>query len=634
MDPGGARLTAGTIAMESAFVLVSPHGLDLGRGACDALDRAGIAHCRGSFPYAASDTATVVYVIDEARLLSLGPRESVEHALELIGRAQAATTVVLADRGSDATWLAGEAYVGGWLVAPPDAAALVATVRNAAAALTAREDVRVARGESERLLQIGLALSAERDVTKLQQTIVRNARELTRADSGSLYLLEEGDDGQPVLRFAVAQTGPRDAGTYLGAVLPLSRTSISGYVALTGETVRIADAYHVPPGAEYRVNRSFDLANGYRTMSVLAMPMRDHQDAIVGVLMLINRKPDFALTLPSPAHTEEVVLPFSARDGHVLRSLASQAGVALENRALLESIQDLFEQFVRASVKAIEVRDKATQGHSSRVADLTVRQAEAINEIQTGPFASLRFDPDQLREMQYASLLHDFGKVAVPEYIFGKAKKLPEGRIDAIRLRFLLAIEQCGDERRRAELRELLALVEAANEPRVVAAELGGVLDALERTTSRDLEDERPLLDGAELDFLRIPRGSLSSDERRTMEQHVTQSFYFLREIPWSKTPWRHVPEMAYGHHEHLDGTGYPRGLKGAQIVPQVRMLTISDVFDALTANDRPYKPAMPVDRALDIMLREFADRGKIDRDLLDLFIAKRVYEPSPAGPT
>jgi HD-GYP domain-containing protein (c-di-GMP phosphodiesterase class II) len=348
--------------------------------------------------------------------------------------------------------------------------------------------------------------------------------------------------------------------------------------------------------------------------------------------MLINRKPDFDLVLSSTAHTEEVVQPFSARDEHVLRSLASQGGVALENRALLDSIQELFEQFVRASVKAIEVRDKSTQGHSERVADLTIMQAEAVNSVRTGPFADLHFDADQVREMRYAALLHDFGKVAVPEYIFGKAKKLPEGRLDAIRLRFLLAIEQTRDERRRAELRALLEHVENANEPRIVAAEIGDALDALARMTYRDLDAERPLLDAAEIDFLRIPRGSLSADERRKMEQHVTQSFYFLREIPWTKTPWQHVPEMAYGHHEHLDGTGYPRGLKGNQIVPQVRMMTISDIFDALTANDRPYKPTMSAERALDILVREFADRGKVDRDLLDLFIAKRVYEPVVAA--
>jgi HD-GYP domain-containing protein (c-di-GMP phosphodiesterase class II) len=629
MDPGRARSAAGTVATDPAFILVHPHGLDLGRAACGALDRAGIAHYPARFPYASDEAGTaVVYLIDEARLLSLGDRTTVEHALELIARAQPATTVVLAQRGSAASWLAENPHVGGWVVAPADGAALVATARSAAAALAAREDVRTAQGESDRLLQIGLALSAERDVTKLQQTIVRNARELTRADSGSLYLLEEGEHGERVLRFAVAQTGPNDFGAYLNAVLPLSRTSISGYVALSGETVRIADAYAIAPDAEYRVNRSFDKANGYRTMSVLAVPMRDHEDAIVGVIMLINRKPDFSLVLTSPAHTEEVVQPFSSRDEHVLRSLASQAGVALENKALLDSIQDLFEQFVRASVKAIEVRDKSTQGHSSRVADLTCRQADTVNAVRSGIFADLNFTPDQLREMRYAALLHDFGKVTVPEYIFGKAKKLPDGRIDAIRLRFLLAIEQSADDHQRDELRALLSHVERANEPRIISTEMGNVLDALARMTYRDLEGDRPLLDHTELDFLRIPRGSLSHEERRTMEQHVTQSFHFLREIPWSKTPWQSVPELAYGHHEHLDGTGYPRGLKGGQIPPQVRMLTISDVFDALTANDRPYKPAMSVDRALDILTREFADRGKIDRDLLDLFITKRVYEP------
>jgi HD-GYP domain-containing protein (c-di-GMP phosphodiesterase class II) len=625
----GTPLIARSVATDSAFVLVHPRGLLLRAATLEALDAAGIPHHGGGFPYAGRLAhVSVVYLVEEEHLLSLGPRSTVEHALELIAGAQSATTVVLAELDSTAGWLAANPNVGGWVLSPPDPAALVATVRAAAATLAAREDRQAARAESERLLQIGLALSSERDVTKLQQAVVRGARELTRADSGSLYILEDDPGGERVLRFAVAQTGPDDRGAYLGAVLPLSRSSISGYVALSGETVRIADAYAVPPGAEYRVNRSFDEANGYRTMSVLAVPMRDHEDAIVGVIMLINRKPEFGLRLTSPAHTEEVVGPFSDRDEHVLSSLASQAGVALENKTLLESIENLFEQFVRASVKAIEVRDKSTQGHSSRVAELTVLQAEAVNVIETGIFADLHFDRDQLREMRYASLLHDFGKVAVPEYIFGKAKKLPDGRIDAIRLRFLLAIEQTSDERLRAKLRTLLAQVEHHNEPRVVSAELGDVLDALAPLTYRDFDGERPLLDATELEFLRIPRGSLSSDERRKMEQHVTQSFYFLREIPWKTTPWRHVPELAYGHHEQLDGTGYPRGLKGSEIVPQVRMLTISDIFDALTANDRPYKAAMPVDRALDILTREFADRGKIDRDLLDVFISKRVFEP------
>ncbi len=618
-----------TVAMDPAFVLVYPYGFDL-RGCERALDEALIPHRAAGFPYSLDEVlpVPVIYLVDEAALSALGPPPIVEQALELMVMGQPASVVVLAERGSPAGWLASHPQVGGWLVAPVEGAALVAAVRNAAAAVAARAEIARLRGESDHLQRIGLALSAERDIVTLQQTIVRSARRLTHADSGSLYLLEDGPGGERVLRFAVAQTGPDDAGTHLGAVLPLSRSSISGYVALSGEVVRIDDAYAIPGDAEYRFNPSFDRANAYRTKSVLAVPMRDHASAIVGVIMLINRKPEFETVLASPAHTEAVVRTFSSRDEGLLLSLASQAGVALENRVLIDSIQNLFEQFVRASVKAIEVRDKSTQGHSERVADLTVLQAEAINAVGCGPLAGLHFDVDQLREMRYASLLHDFGKVTVPEYIFGKSKKLPDGRIDAIRLRFLLAIEQSGDERQRARLRELLATVEAANEPRVIAAEIGGVLDALAKTTYRDLEEERPVLTGAELDYLRIARGSLSAAERETMEQHVSQSYYFLREIPWTKTPWANVPEYAYNHHEQLDGSGYPRGLRADAIAPQVRLLTISDIFDALTAHDRPYKPALSVERALDILVTEFAQRGKVDGQLLDLFIAKRVYEP------
>jgi HD-GYP domain-containing protein (c-di-GMP phosphodiesterase class II) len=627
-------LAVAAIATDSAFVLVYPRGSSF-RASLGALDRAGIPHSAAPFPYVpegAGATVPVVYLIDEARLATLGNRETIESALELIATAQTATTVIVAERDSAAGWLAASPHVGGWLTAPLDGAALLATIRAAGAALADRERSQRLRSESDHLVRIGLALSSQRDITKLQQAIVRSARELTRADSGSLFLLERGTDGEGVLRFAVAQTGPHDEGTYLGGILPLSKTSISGYVALSGETVRIDDAYELGAHEVYRFNPSFDRANGYRTKSVLAVPMRDHQDAIVGVIMLINRKREFGDVLLSPEHTEEVVRPFDARDEQVLGALASQAAVALENKALVDAIQDLFEHFVRASVKAIEVRDKSTEGHSARVADLTVLQAEAVNAIGTGTFAGLHFDVDALREIRYASLLHDFGKVAVPEYIFGKAKKLPDGTLDTIRLRFLLALEQTEDPHEREELLALLERVEAANEPRIVSGEVEATLETLGSRTYRDLAHPRPLLSAAEIEFLRIPRGSLSNDERSKMEQHVTQSFYFLREIPWKSTPWRDVAELAYGHHEHLDGTGYPRGLSGDQIAPQVRMMTISDIFDALTAKDRPYKSAMSIDRALDILNKEFADRGKIDRELLDVFVAKRIYEPVMAG--
>ncbi|MGA2394092.1 MAG: HD domain-containing phosphohydrolase [Candidatus Lustribacter sp.] len=652
------------VDLKSGFRVVYPQDFTLPGSLARAFDAAGIAHQAGSFPFAGTDPdVSVAYLVEAERLAALGSKEKITHALGLIEHEGNAATVVVTDPGETAMmWLAESEHVAGWLLRPLDPVAVVATMTAARRMLKDRRETdRMSEmadamtQETDRLLQIGVALSAERDISKLHELIVRNARELTRADGGSLFLVEKDDTGADKLRFAVAQTGPNDAGTHLGAVLPLTRGSVAGYVALSGEVVRIPDAYEIPESSEYRFNQSFDKQNGYRSKSMMVVPMRDHENAIVGVIQLINRKPDFDLVLTSPTMTEQVVDPFTARDESVLLSLASQAGVALENKALLESIQDLFEQFVRASVKAIEVRDKSTQGHSSRVAELTIAQAVAANTVEAGRFANLHFNEDALREMRYAALLHDFGKVAVPEYIFGKAKKLPDGKLDAIRLRFLLAINQIeslgarrkfellqsgvalDDHRiveidadtisRAGELQALLGTVESANEPRVVAAEAGALLDSIIGKTYHDLEEEKPLLEAAEFDFLHIPRGSLSNDERHKMEQHVTQSFYFLREIPWNKTPWRNVPDLAYGHHEHLDGTGYPRGLKGTEIAPQVRMLTIADVYDALTAKDRPYKAAMPVDRALDILVKEFAQRGKVDSELLDLFIARKVYE-------
>lgn len=539
--------------------------------------------------------------------------------------------VVMAPDDADCAWLADEPHVVAVLRPPLDRIALVAAIRGVLAAEASFASERLA-GETRDLLAIARALSSERDPIALQQLIVRTARELTRADGGSLYVVEPSETG-PMLRFAVAQTGPTDRGTSLGSLLPLAAGSIAGHVATTARPLRIEDAYALPPGAPYRFDATFDRASTYRTKSILCAPMRNVRGDVVGAIQLINRKPRFALELRSPEHTAEVVEPFDDHDEQVLLALASQAAVAVENARLVQAVQDLFETFVRASVKAIEVRDVSTQGHSERVAALTVAQAEAIDAIETGVFADLHFTPDHLRELRYASLLHDFGKVAVPEYIFAKAKKLPDGRLDTVRLRFLLAIEQCADQRERRELLALLAKVEEADEPAVVAGEADAALEEARRRMFRDGIDVRPLLDDRELEYLTIARGSLSSDERDRMEQHVTQSYLFLREIPWATTPWPNVAEIAYGHHEHLDGTGYPRRLSGDQIPPQVRMLTISDIFDALTAGDRPYKPALSAERALDILDAEFARRGKIDAALFDVFVTKRIYESLVTSP-
>ena len=565
-----------------------------------------------------SNAGVSVLCVDFERLLARG-------GLPAIGAPPASAVVIVPEDHPALEWLLDDPETAAVLHPPVSRASLITALRTAGRVETMRAYQRMAY-ESDELLAIARALSSERDLATLQRLIVHKARELTNADAGSLYVIEERD-GLRQLRFAVAQTGPKDDGVLINALLPLSTTSIAGYVAVTGNVARIADAYMLSDESPYRFNRAFDDSHSYRTKSILCVPMRNLSGETIGAIQLINHKPYFGMELASPQHTEDVVTPFDDHEENVLSALASQAAVAMENARLVEAIQNLFEKFVHASVKAIEVRDKSTQGHSERVASLTVAQAEAINRIEAGPLASLHFSHDQLREIRYASLLHDFGKVAVPEYIFGKAKKLPDGRLDTIRLRFLLAIEQSKSDEEREALRGLLAKLQAANEPNVVGNKGDEVLlEALARRYI-DMHDSLPLLDPSEYEFLTIPRGSLSDDERNRMQEHVTQSFLFLREIPWHETPWKGVAELAYGHHEHLDGTGYPRKLMGEQIVPQVRMMTISDVFDALTASDRPYKKGMPSDRALDILQKEFVDRGKVDALLLDVFIEKRLYD-------
>jgi HD-GYP domain-containing protein (c-di-GMP phosphodiesterase class II) len=584
-----------------ATLVLYPHDLDL-----------------GELPLLLGNVGVSVHAVDFKRLRERG-------GLKTLGAPPATAIVVLPPQHAALAWIADDPEVVAIMHPPVTGASLLAALRTAAKVETARTLTRTAR-EGEELLEIGRSLSSERDLPTLQRLIVRKARELTFSDAGSLFVIEE-HDGQKRLRFAVAQTGPKDDGVLMNALLPLSTTSIVGYVSVTGEPLRIEDAYMIPESSPYQFNRGFDDKNNYRTKSILCVPMRNMQGDVIGAIQLINHKPSFQTELESPAHTEEVVRPYDQHDERLLTALASQAAVAMENARLVDAIQNLFERFVHASVKAIEVRDKSTQGHSERVAALTVAQAEAINTIDSGPLAGLHFTVEQIREVRYASLLHDFGKVAVPEYIFAKAKKLPDGRLDTIRLRFLLALEQARSKDDKELLRQLLTKVESANEPNVVAdAADETLLNAMERRY-RDVDGPRALLDQAEYSYLTIPRGSLSDDERNRMQEHVTQSFLFLREIPWQETPWRDVADLAYGHHEHLDGTGYPRKLKGEAIKPQVRMMTISDVFDALTASDRPYKKGMSTERALDILSKEFAQRGKVDPLLLDVFIHKRLYE-------
>ena len=501
------------------------------------------------------------------------------------------------------------------------------------------------------LNRIGIALSAEKDIDRLQSFILTTMRQLTHADGASLWLKME-EHGIPKLFLASSQNHSLDKNTYQAFTVPVDEKSVVGYTVSVGKSQIYDDAYNPPPGKPVG-GKSFDAQFGYRTKSMLTVPMRDYHNDVVGAVQLINAKRRFETRLAIDNVDTEVV-SFQPDDVEMIESIASQAAVALDNKTLLESIQALFDGFVQASVTAIEQRDPSTAGHSGRVEGLTTRLAREITEIATGKFANVNLTEDQFKELRYACLLHDFGKVGVREHILVKAKKLVPGQLEVIQARFgfiersvqvkyateKLEAMKAGrngsliddiDRRLEEELEQLVAWVKsiaAANEPTVMPEDKASMLEFLSQQTYYDIGgNPHPMLEPQEFRFLSIRKGTLDPQERLEMESHVTHSFHFLTKIPWTPV-MKSIPEIAYGHHEKLDGSGYPRGLTGDQIPLQARMMTISDIYDALTAQDRPYKRAVPPTTALDI-LHEEAKQGKLDGDLLDVFVAQKIYAPA-----
>ncbi len=508
--------------------------------------------------------------------------------------------------------------------------------------------------ELREVSEVGTALSTVRDHAVLLTMILSKARELSRADAGSLYLLDELEDKGQVLRWKLAQNDSIKV-SFPEKVLPITRKSLAGYVAMTGETLIIDDAYDLPPDAEYTINRSFDQENGYLTKSILVFPMTNHVGDMIGVLQLINRKRVNAPAKLTAASVPNEVIPFDNEIVDIMRSLAGQAAVAVENNLLYESIERLFEGFVTAAVTAIEQRDPTTSGHSFRVADLTVELARVLDGVDAGQYRDVRFTSEHIREIRYASLLHDFGKVGVREQVLVKEKKLYPMQLETIRARFDFVMKSIENEANKRKIDYLVkygregfqelsaridqqtaeeierlqkdfAIVAHSNEPTVLPE---GDFQYLQELSKRFFDDmrgqKRLLLDSEEARILSIRKGNLDPVERGEIESHVTHTFNFLQKIPWTKDLMR-VPDIAYAHHEKLNGRGYPRKLSATEIPIQSRMMTVSDIYDALTANDRPYKRAVSTDRALDILKMEVND-GLLDPSLVTVFIEAKVYE-------
>lgn len=506
----------------------------------------------------------------------------------------------------------------------------------------------------ERLNEIGAALSHERDINRLLENILVAAKTITHADGGTLYRVTEDEAS---LRFEIVRNdslkiamGGTSGNPIPFAPLPLRKENgeennsmVAAYAAIHQKTVNIADAYEAA-GFDFSGTRKFDERTGYRSQSFLTVPMKNHENAVIGVLQLINSiDPD----------TGKVV-PFSAADQRLAESLASQAAIALTNRQLISQLEQLFESFIQLINVAIDEKSPYTGGHCERVPVLTMMLAEAVNETKEGPLADFSMSDKDRYELKIAGLLHDCGKVTTPVHVVDKATKLQTlfDRIHLVDTRF----EVLKRDAQIAMLKAKLALrdVRDARAEERLEEDLGRHLRQLESDraflrqanigseamTAEDQDRVRRIgtgyrwidvegrpanfLSDDELENLNIRAGTLTQKERETINYHIVATIKMLEQLPWPKH-LKNVPEYAGGHHERMDGKGYPKGLTREQMSVQARVMGIADIFEALTARDRPYKRGKTLSESLEI-LGKFKLNGHIDPDLFDVFVRQKVY--------
>ncbi|ALE38292.1 GAF domain-containing protein [Leptospira interrogans] len=512
--------------------------------------------------------------------------------------------------------------------------------------------VNTTKYEISKLTRVGISLADEKDINKLLREIIFSAREIAIADSGSLYLVEKDELGLVRnLRFKISSMDI-DTEEFL---LPINKSSVAGYVAATGKILNIPDVYNLPEDSEYKFNRNFDVLSNYHTKSMLVVPMKNHRNEVVGVIQLINKKRNFNQKLTLEQMRGNDVFPFDDYSAQLVMGVAGQAAVAIQNNHLLQEIEALFEGFVTASVNAIESRDPTTSGHSFRVAVLTVGLAETVDLIREGKYKNTKFSKEQIKEIRYASLLHDFGKVGVREKVLVKSKKLEDYELELIRWRFEYIkkdiesriLQKKTDYLKKhgavgfadyetslefelkveyQKLDQMFQIVVDSNEPSILEESNFQKLEEIAKVNYSTTGGEKlSLISPYEFGFLTIKKGSLDFAERKEIESHVEHTFQFLSKIPWTGD-LKMVPSIAHAHHEKLDGTGYPRGLTADSIPIQSKIMAISDIFDALTDKDRPYKRAVPIERALDILQME-ARENHVDQDLLKIFIEGKVYD-------
>jgi HD-GYP domain-containing protein (c-di-GMP phosphodiesterase class II) len=508
------------------------------------------------------------------------------------------------------------------------------------------------RGEScddelGELLDIGIGLMAEHDRDALLHKILVLGKQVTESDAGILVLAEPDGQGGQRMRPLLYEIDSLNVTPELAErSYAVDDSTIAGYAAVNRKLMVIDDARELMEEKDaFPVTRELEQRYRYHRRSMLIVPMVDHVDCLVGVLMFINRKTDPTAKIDSEEAVARWVIPYTDREMRVAHSLASHAAISIENAELYARLERMLERVVKAAVTAVDQRDPTTAGHSLRVAALAMELASAVNRATDGPFATHHFTREQLRELYFSTLLHDFGKVTVSDHVLMKSKKLPpvlweriDARFDLIRR--TLELEHCraravsngdGDALDRklaadvAELDDLRRVVHDANQPNLLPRTPNPTLYTMtERTFVRPDGTHTPYLTPQELHYLLVPYGSLDERERAEIQSHVDESYRFLADIPWTDD-LKNLPAYAYGHHEKLNGTGYPRRLRDKEIPLQTRIMTIADMFDALTESDRPYKAAVSADQALEILQAD-AREGLLDPDLVQLLVDTQAY--------
>ena len=501
----------------------------------------------------------------------------------------------------------------------------------------------------EKLTEIGIALSAERNTHRLLEMILLGAKALTNADGGTLYSVQEDN----TVKMEIVRTDSLDfaMGGTTGEAIPFepiplydkqgqpNHKMVVTYAVLNDSTVNIPDAYDAD-GFDFSGTKKFDTNTGYRSTSFLTIPMKDHEGVIIGVLQLLN------------AQDEEsgAIIPFSETAQRLAESLASQAAIALTNRHLIEDLKELLESLIRLIATAIDEKSPYTGGHCKRVPELTMALAEAAHNAEEGPFKEFSLSEDDRYELRMAAWLHDCGKITTPEAVIDKSTKLETiyDRINTVNTRYEVLkrdaeivmlrrqLESNSEEERQAAQGEYEETLQTLNEELefIRTSNTGGeFMSEMDQQRVQQIAQRRWQYDGKatallnedEVYNLTIEKGTLTSEEREIINNHIVATIKMLEALPFPKN-LRNVPEFAGGHHEKIDGTGYPRGLTGDQMSLQARIMAIADIFEALTAKDRPYKEGKKLSEALHI-LGKMKEERHIDAELFKLFILQGIYQ-------